>query len=146
MIQPVDTMIQPVGCARVWVAAPPFVSDPMLRQGAWYPVVSTGATRTAVEIRGRRVAVPIALVEVGPRRPHRLTVGELPRDNANPAPATPAAARAAKRGPPGPCVPSTGPAGRRPERTAAAGAICGSRSMWPSPCRAGLLRPARPRG
>src|SRR5947207_15749682 len=78
-------MIQPVGWARVWVAAPPYVSDPMLRQGAWYPVVSNGATRTVLEVSGRRVAVPSDLVEIRPKRPDRFTVVYRPRDSGNPA-------------------------------------------------------------
>src|SRR5438132_1400221 len=45
-------MIQPVGWARVWVAAPPYVSDPMLRQGAWYPVVGPGARRCGFHATG----------------------------------------------------------------------------------------------
>src|SRR5438445_7021707 len=78
-------MIQPVGWARVWVAAPPYVSDPMLRQGAWYPVVSNGDTRTVLEVSGRRVAVPSDLVEIRPNRPDRFTVVYRPRDSGNPA-------------------------------------------------------------
>ena len=67
------------------MAAPPYVSDPMLRQGAWYPVVSNGATRTVLEVSGRRVAVPSDLVEIRPKRPDRFTVVYRPRDSGNPA-------------------------------------------------------------
>jgi hypothetical protein len=74
-----------VGWARVWTAAPPFVTDPRLRQGAWYPIVSAGATRSVLEIQGRRVAVPSELVEIRPRRPDRFTVVYRPRNGTNPA-------------------------------------------------------------
>ncbi len=78
-------MDQPLGWARAWFAAPPFVSDPMLRQGAWYPVISTGDTRTVLEIQGRRVAVPSEQVEIRPKRPERFTVVYRPRGGVNPA-------------------------------------------------------------
>src|SRR5438309_10048045 len=65
-------MDQPLGWARAWFAAHPFVSDPMLRQGAWYPVISTGATRTVLEIQGQRVAVPSEQVEIRPSGPSGL--------------------------------------------------------------------------
>jgi DNA-directed RNA polymerase subunit RPC12/RpoP len=57
----------------------------MLRQGAWYPVLSNGATRTVLEVSGRRVAVPSDLVEIRPKRPDRFTVVYRPRDSGNPA-------------------------------------------------------------
>jgi hypothetical protein len=78
-------MNQVAGWARVWTAAPPFVTDPQLRQGAWYPVVSEGSTRSVLEIHGRRVAVPSEVLEIRPRRPDRFTVVYRPRNAPNPA-------------------------------------------------------------
>ncbi len=35
------------------------VGDVLLRQGAWYPVLSGGATQLVLDVSGRRVAVEI---------------------------------------------------------------------------------------
>ena len=78
-------MSQPVGWARIWAAAPPLNANPMLRQGVWYPVVSTGDKRAVVEVRGRRLAVPNEVLEIRDRRPDRFTVVYRPANSANPA-------------------------------------------------------------
>jgi hypothetical protein len=79
---------QPVGWARIWAAAPPLEGDPMLRQGVWYPVVSAGATRAVVEVRGQRVAVPTDFVEIRDQLPARFTVVYRAVHSANPASGT----------------------------------------------------------
>jgi hypothetical protein len=78
-------MPEPVGWARIWAAAPPLNAKPMLRQGVWYPVVSTGDKRAVVEVRGRRLAVPNDVLEIRDRRPTRFTVVYRPANGANPA-------------------------------------------------------------
>lgn len=78
-------MTQPLGWARVWVAAQPLDVEPMPRQGAWYPIVSTGATRSVLEVRGRRIAVPTDCLEIRKQRPERFTVVYRAVNSANPA-------------------------------------------------------------
>ncbi len=80
-------MQQSIGWARVWTAAKREDAD-TLRQGAWYPVVSGGATRVVLDVSGRRVAVPQEAVEVRRRRPDRFTVVYRTRNDPNPAQGT----------------------------------------------------------
>ncbi len=77
-------MTSSMGWARVWATARP-VTSPMLRQGAWYPVVSSGATRAVLEVHGRAVALPHRLLEIREHRPERFTVVYRPRGEPNPA-------------------------------------------------------------
>lgn len=78
-------MNQPHSWARIWVAAPPIDADPMPRQGAWYPVLTLGATRVVLDVNGERVAVPTDLLEIRNQRPERFTVVYRPLNGANPA-------------------------------------------------------------
>jgi len=57
----------------------------MLRQGAWYPVVSGGPSRLVLDVSGHGVTVPQDVVEVRPRRPDRFTVVYRTQDDPNPA-------------------------------------------------------------
>lgn len=78
-------MTQPLGWARVWVAARTLEADPMPRQGAWYPIVSHGATRIVLEVKGQRIAVPSDCLEIRKHRPERFTVVYRAVNSANPA-------------------------------------------------------------
>jgi hypothetical protein len=73
-----------VGWARIWPAAKR-VGEVTLRQGAWYPVLSSGATRLVLEVSGRQLAVRQEALEVRSRRPDRFTVVYKPRQDPNPA-------------------------------------------------------------
>jgi len=77
-------MTLPLGWARLWATTPP-LGDAMVRQGAWYAVVSVGATRTVLDVNGDRVAVPNEFLEIRTGRPGRFTVVYRPRDSSNPA-------------------------------------------------------------
>ncbi|MGH7548490.1 MAG: hypothetical protein ACREMM_09980 [Gemmatimonadales bacterium] len=77
-------MSKPLGWGRVWAAGPPFDASPMPRQGAWYPIVSTGSTRIVLEVKGRRVAVPNDLIEIRKQRPERFTVVYRAVNSSNP--------------------------------------------------------------
>src|SRR3990172_458293 len=77
-------MKKPLGWGGVWAAGPPFDASPMPRQGAWYPIVSTGSTRIVLEVKGRRVAVPNDLIEVRKQRPERFTVVYRAVNSSNP--------------------------------------------------------------
>lgn len=71
------------GWARLYPTAKPF-TRPMLRHGAWYPVVTNLEKRVVLEVKGRRVAVARHLLEVRERRPTRFTVVYRPKDWSNP--------------------------------------------------------------
>src|SRR3989304_3416336 len=77
-------MNKPLGWGRVWAAGPPFYASPMPRQGAWYPIVSTGSRRIVREVKGRLVAVPNDLIEVRKQRPERFTVVYRAVNSSNP--------------------------------------------------------------
>jgi len=81
-------MTQPLGWARIWAAAPPVTADPMPRQGAWYPVVSTGESRVVLEVQGQRVTVPTDVIEIRDKRPERFTVVYRAMNTPNPAEGT----------------------------------------------------------
>ncbi len=79
-------MEQPVGWARVWFAAKRDEDDEsLLRQGAWYPVMSSGVTRAVLDVSGRRVVVPQEALEVRDKRPDRFTVVYRTYEDPNPA-------------------------------------------------------------
>ena len=80
-------MDRSLGWARIWPTAR-HNGDVRLRQGAWYPVLSGGATRLVLDVSGQRVAVPLEALEVRPRRPDRFTVVYRPRHEPNPAQGT----------------------------------------------------------
>ena len=67
--------------ARLYATARPF-TRPMLRHGAWYPVVDDLDQRVVVVVKERRVAVPRHLLEFRERRPARFTVVYRPRGSA----------------------------------------------------------------
>src|SRR6266566_1486992 len=68
-------MEQILGWARLWFAAKrEDEGEASLRNGAWYPVLSSGVNRAVLEVSGQRVAVPQDLVEVRDKRPDRFTV------------------------------------------------------------------------
>src|SRR5256884_5920091 len=80
------TMDQILGWARLWFAAKrEDEGEASLRNGAWYPVLSSGVNRAVLEVSGQRVAVPQDLVEVRDKRPDRFTVVYRTHDDPNPA-------------------------------------------------------------
>src|SRR2546427_12533790 len=79
-------MEQILGWARLWFAAKrEDEGEASLRNGAWYPVLSSGVNRAVLEVSGQRVAVPQDLVEVRDKRPDRFTVVYRTYDDPNPA-------------------------------------------------------------
>ncbi len=79
-------MDQILGWARLWFAAKrEDEGEASLRNGAWYPVLSSGVNRAVLEVSGQRVAVPQDLVEVRDKRPDRFTVVYRTYDDPNPA-------------------------------------------------------------
>lgn len=83
-----ETPSHSVGWARLWAIAHPR-TRPMLRSGAWYPVVAEGAASDVVlSVRHRTVRLPSQLLEVRRERPHRFTVVFRSREEANPATGT----------------------------------------------------------
>ncbi len=74
-----------LGWARVWFAARRDDPEAPLRQGAWYPVVTSGVARAVLEVSGNRVAVAQDALEVRAKRPDRFTVVYRTRDDPNPA-------------------------------------------------------------
>jgi hypothetical protein len=74
-----------VGWARVWFAAKREEDEAQLRNGAWYPVVSSGEHRVVLDVSGERVAVPAEVVELRDKRPDRFTVVYRAYDDPNPA-------------------------------------------------------------
>ena len=80
-------MGQTIGWARVWFAVK-HDDDVTLRQGAWYPVVNTAATRVELDVSGHRVTVPQDVIELRRRRPDRFTVVYRTWNDPNPAQGT----------------------------------------------------------
>src|SRR2546422_7444378 len=79
-------MEQILGWARLWFAAKrDDEGEAPLRNGAWYPILSSGVNRAVLEVSGQRVAVPQDLVEVRDKRPDRFTVVYRTYDDPNPA-------------------------------------------------------------
>jgi len=70
--------------ARVWVAAKRDPEWDTVRQGAWYPVLSGGATRLVLDVPGGPVALPKEAVEIRPNRPRAFTAVYRPRGAPNP--------------------------------------------------------------
>src|SRR5207248_9890562 len=71
---------------RVWFAAKrEDEGEAPLRNGAWYPVLSSGVNRAVLEVSGQRVAVPQDMLEVRDKRPDRFTVVYRTYDDPNPA-------------------------------------------------------------
>ena len=64
-------MDQILGWARLWFAAKREDEEAPLRNGAWYPVLSSGVTRAVLEVRDKR--------------PDRFTVVYRTYDDPNPA-------------------------------------------------------------
>jgi hypothetical protein len=78
----------PTGWARLWAIAHPR-TRPMLRSGAWYPVVSDAeAPEVVLTVRHRDVRLSAQLVEVRKDRPGRFTVVSRSRGEMNPAAGT----------------------------------------------------------
>ncbi|HEX9582492.1 MAG TPA: hypothetical protein VF970_15415 [Gemmatimonadales bacterium] len=73
------TTLEPRRWARLYPTARPF-TRPMLRHGAWYPVVDDLEQRVVVVVKERRVAVPRHLLEFRERRPALFTVVYRPKD------------------------------------------------------------------
>ena len=73
----------PLGWARLWAVARPH-TRPMLRTGAWYPVVAQGED-VVLEVQHREVRVSKHLVELRDDRPRKFTVVCRARDEKNPA-------------------------------------------------------------
>src|SRR5260370_22680910 len=79
-------MEQILGWARLWFAAKREEdAEAPLRNGAWYPILSSGENRAVLEVSGQRVAVSQDAVEVREKRPDRFTVVYRPYDAPNPA-------------------------------------------------------------
>src|SRR5204862_4661158 len=76
---------QPLAWARVWYALKREEDEGLLRQGAWYPIVSSGVTRAVLEVSGQRVTVPQEALEVRDKRPDKFTVVYRTREDPNPA-------------------------------------------------------------
>jgi hypothetical protein len=74
-----------IGWARLWAVARPY-TRPMLRSGAWYPVLARGeASEVVLEVRHRQVKLSKHLVELREDRPRKFTVVCRGRDEKNPA-------------------------------------------------------------
>ena len=71
----------------MWVTARPDGS-PQVRQGAWYPVLSHGATRVVIDVDGNPVDLPANAVETRTQHPDRFTVVFRPDAAPNPAAGT----------------------------------------------------------
>ncbi|HYS60538.1 MAG TPA: hypothetical protein VEM27_08100, partial [Gemmatimonadales bacterium] len=79
-------MEQILGWARLWFAAKrDDEGEAPLRNGAWYPILSSGVNRAVLEVSGQRVAVPQDIVEMREKAPDRFTVVYRPYDAPNPA-------------------------------------------------------------
>jgi hypothetical protein len=80
-------MDRPWGWARIWVAAKRDSQTVQVRQGAWYPVLSTGATRIVLALPGsdESLAVPKDAFEIRNQRPERFTVVYRTTHETNPA-------------------------------------------------------------
>src|SRR3989442_13016972 len=79
-------MEQILGWARLWFAAKrDDEGEAPLRNGAWYPILSSGVNRAVLEVSGQRVAVPQDVLEVRDKRPDRFTVVYRTYDDPNPA-------------------------------------------------------------
>src|SRR5437870_10132600 len=77
-------MEQILGWARLWFAAKrEDEREAPLRNGAWYPILSSGVNRAVLEVSGQRVTVPQDLVEVREKRPDRFTVVYRTYDDPN---------------------------------------------------------------
>jgi hypothetical protein len=83
-----EATAEPLRWARLYPTARPF-TRPMLRHGAWYPVVRDLDQRVVVVVKDRRVAVPRHLLEFRERRPERFTVVYRPKTRAEPSYGTP---------------------------------------------------------
>jgi len=76
------------GWARLWAIAHPR-TRPMLRSGAWYPVVSDAvSSEVTLKVRHRDVRLPAQLLEVRKERPRKFTVVFRSRVEENPAAGT----------------------------------------------------------
>jgi hypothetical protein len=74
-------MTRTLGWARLWSIA----HVPLLRDGAWYPVVGDGASKKVVlEVPGGQIGVPRHLVEIRTERPPYFTVVYRSMDARNP--------------------------------------------------------------
>jgi hypothetical protein len=70
--------------ARIWVAAKRDPDWAIVRQGAWYPVLRSGATRFVLDVPGGPVDLPRDAVEISPKRPRRFTAVYRARSEPNP--------------------------------------------------------------
>jgi hypothetical protein len=70
--------------ARVWVAAKREPEWGMVRQGAWYPVLTGGATRLVLDVPGGALALPKEAVEIRPTKPRNFTAVYRARNDPNP--------------------------------------------------------------
>lgn len=77
-----------VAWARLWAIAHPR-TRPMLRSGAWYPVVASEAEAEVVlQVRHREVRLPTHYVELRKERPREFTIVCRGRGERNPATGT----------------------------------------------------------
>ena len=77
-------MCKTIGWARLWPVAAAR-GAPLLRRGAWYPVIRQGVSDTVVlSIDKRNVTVPRYLLEIRKERPTRFTVVYRPEKDPNP--------------------------------------------------------------
>jgi hypothetical protein len=56
----------------------------MVRQGAWYPVLSGGATHLVLDVPGGPISLPTDAVELRPTRPRHFTAVIRARNEPNP--------------------------------------------------------------
>ena len=70
--------------ARVWVAAKREPDWGAVRQGAWYQVLRSGATRLVLDVPGGPLALPNDAVEIRPSQPRHFTAVYRARGEPNP--------------------------------------------------------------
>jgi hypothetical protein len=75
---------QPLGYARIWVAAKRDAGWDKVRQGAWYPVLRTSPDRVVLDVSGHSLALPHDALEIRDRQPLRFTVVYRLREERSP--------------------------------------------------------------
>ena len=71
--------------ARVFPAAKRPATDPVVRLGVWYPVMSHDTNRVVLEVNGQQIDLPEYVVEIRDKRPEKFTVVYRTKADPNPA-------------------------------------------------------------
>ena len=71
--------------ARVFPAAKRPETDPVVRLGVWYPVMSRDTNRVVLEVNGQQIDLPDYVLEIRPKRPEKFTVVYRTKADPNPA-------------------------------------------------------------